>query len=72
MSNRKRLVVSIVQFLNEELLSGACVEDAAESLEVAVQCLESSYNIEPGDAALLPSKTLLQIFTEATGSEKVN
>jgi len=70
MSNKKRLVVSIIQFLNEELVTGACNEDAAESLEVAVQCLESSYNVEPGDSSLLPTKSLMQIYSEAVADDK--
>ena len=41
---KKRLVFSIIEFLKEEAKSGS-VQDT-ESLEVAIQCLGSSYNID--------------------------
>lgn len=41
-----------------------------ESLEVAVQCLETAFELSPEDgAALSVSKSLLEIFQEATAAE---
>ena len=41
-----------------------------ESLEVAVQCLETAFELSPEDAtALSVSKSLLDIFQEATAAE---
>ena len=38
---------------------------------VAIQCLESAYNISSSDAHLLPSRTLVQIFEDAVKGEPV-
>ncbi|RWS24583.1 small glutamine-rich tetratricopeptide repeat-containing protein alpha-like isoform X2 [Leptotrombidium deliense] len=69
MSEVERLVASIVQFLGDQLRSDALSIDAKESLEVAVQCLESAYNISSSDVHLLVSKSLQEIFREGTKDE---
>lgn len=38
---------------------------------VAIQCLESAYEVSSSDAHLLPSKTLVEIFKEAVKGEPV-
>jgi len=43
MSDKRRLVFSIVQFLNREMSTDEMSEDAKESLEVASQCLQTAY-----------------------------
>eukprot|EP00111_Clytia_hemisphaerica_P004375 TCONS_00012514-protein len=43
---KRNLVVAFVDFLKSEIQSGQLGEDAAEGLEVAMQCLESAYSIE--------------------------
>ena len=46
----KGLVASIVQFLTQQLEDGGLTADSRESLEVAIQCLESAYNVQASDA----------------------
>jgi len=63
------LVYSIIQFLGNELQSGNLTSDAAESLEVAIQCLESAYGInrDDGSTQLQVAMPLLEMFTTVTG-----
>lgn len=70
MSSVKRLALAIVQFLAEQKQYGNLSPDAQESLEVAVQCLETAFELSPEDAtALSVSKSLLDIFHDAVASE---
>jgi len=46
----KGLVSAIVQFLTDQLQDGDITADSRESLEVAIQCLESAYNVQAADA----------------------
>ncbi|KAI1289984.1 Small glutamine-rich tetratricopeptide repeat-containing protein alpha [Halotydeus destructor] len=71
MAEIKRLVASIVQFLGDQISSSELSQDSKESLEVAIQCLESAYEVSSSDAHLLPSKTLTEIFSEAVKDEPV-
>ncbi|XP_023223675.1 uncharacterized protein LOC111624925 isoform X2 [Centruroides sculpturatus] len=67
MSEVKRLVISFVQFLGDQLQHGSLSSDAKESLEVAIQCLQSAYGICPNSAdEVNKSQSLLQIFSDAT------
>lgn len=66
MSDTKRLAFSILQFLHEQLHSGNLSSDAKESLEVAVQCLETAYEISTDDQSLAVPMTLPEIFNAAT------
>jgi hypothetical protein len=44
-----------------------------ESLEVAVQCLETAFELTPDDVATLSvSRSLLDIFQESVGAEAVS
>lgn len=67
--DKRRLVFSIVQFLNNELGSDHISEDAKEGLEVASQCLQTAYCMAPEDTHLEVSRPLLNIFTDATKNE---
>lgn len=70
MSNVKRLALAIVQFLAEQKQYGNMSPDAQESLEVAVQCLETAFELSPDDVASLSvSKSLLDMFQETFGGE---
>jgi len=69
MSDKRRLVFSIIQFCQEELQSNDLSEDAKESLEVASQCLQSAYALNVEDKHLEVSKTLETIFQVATQHE---
>lgn len=74
MSHVKRLVLSIVQFLRQQLQTADLTADAKESLEVAVQCLETAYGVSPEDLSnesLVVSRSLLEIFRDALPREHV-
>lgn len=71
MSDKRRLVFSIIQFLNREMSSDEISEDAKESLEVASQCLQTAYSFSSEDVHLEVSKTLEDIFRDATHSEPI-
>lgn len=73
MSNVKRLAVAIVRFLGDQLHSQDLSADAKESLEVAIQCLETAYGVGGSQASSLQvSRPLLDIFEEGTKHETVN
>lgn len=69
MSDKRRLIFSIVQFLNRELASEDISEDAKESLEVANQCLQTAYCLSSEDTHLEVSQPLEAIFRNATLNE---
>jgi len=70
MSTVKRLALSIVQFLAEQKQYGNMSPDAQESLEVAVQCLETAFELSPEDVdSLSVSKSLLDIFQECVTAD---
>ncbi|XP_077981082.1 small glutamine-rich tetratricopeptide repeat-containing protein beta-like isoform X2 [Glandiceps talaboti] len=64
-----RLVFSFIQFLESQLQSGHLSPDAAESVEVAIQCLETAYGIDTSNDALASQlrtgAPLLEIFNSA-------
>ncbi|TNN65768.1 Small glutamine-rich tetratricopeptide repeat-containing protein alpha [Liparis tanakae] len=66
MTDNKRLAFSILQFLHDQLQSGNLTSGAQESLEVAVQCLETAYDISTDDQTLAVPMTLPEIFASAT------
>ncbi|XP_056270062.1 small glutamine-rich tetratricopeptide repeat-containing protein alpha [Pseudoliparis swirei] len=66
MTDNKRLAFSILQFLHDQLQSGNLTSGAQESLEVAVQCLETAYEISTDDQTLAVPMTLPEIFASAT------
>ncbi|KAG7277551.1 hypothetical protein CRUP_030713 [Coryphaenoides rupestris] len=68
MADTKRLAYSIIQFLHEQLGSGQLSSDAQESLEVAVQCLETAFEVSTDDTTLAVPKTLPEIFSAATAT----
>ncbi|XP_052774984.1 small glutamine-rich tetratricopeptide repeat-containing protein beta-like [Mya arenaria] len=66
MADVKKLVFSIIRFLQDQRTSNTLEEEQAESLEVAIQCLESSYGIDTSDeqtvAKYQVQKNLLDLF----------
>ncbi|KAM9761813.1 small glutamine-rich tetratricopeptide repeat-containing protein alpha [Menidia menidia] len=66
MTDNKRLAFSIIQFLHDQLRSGDLSSDAQESLEVAVQCLETAFEVSTDDQSLAVPVTLPEIFASAT------
>ncbi len=72
MSDKRRLVYSVVEFLNREMASEEHSEDAKESLEVASQCLQTAFALSAqDDKHLAVAKKLEDIFGEATKDEPV-
>jgi len=69
MSDKRRLVFSILKFCSSELDSKDLSDDAKESLEVASQCLQSAYSMTLEDKHLAVSKSLEEIFKSATQNE---
>ena len=70
--DKRRLVFSIVQFLNSELGSDHISEDAKEELELASQCVQTAYCMAPEDTHLEFSRPLFDIFVDATKNEPVS
>ncbi|XP_028428590.1 small glutamine-rich tetratricopeptide repeat-containing protein alpha [Perca flavescens] len=66
MTDNKRLAFSILQFLHDQLQAGSLTPGAQESLEVAVQCLETAFEISTDDQTLAVPMTLPEIFATAT------
>uniref|UniRef100_A0A3B3YMV5 Small glutamine-rich tetratricopeptide repeat-containing protein alpha n=1 Tax=Poecilia mexicana TaxID=48701 RepID=A0A3B3YMV5_9TELE len=66
MTDSKRLAFSIIQFLHDQLQAGDLTSDAQESLEVAVQCLETAFDVSTDDQSLAVPMTLPEIFASAT------
>uniref|UniRef100_A0A8D0ADX6 Small glutamine-rich tetratricopeptide repeat-containing protein alpha n=1 Tax=Sander lucioperca TaxID=283035 RepID=A0A8D0ADX6_SANLU len=66
MTDNKRLAFSILQFLHDQLQAGSLTSSAEESLEVAVQCLETAFEISTDDQTLAVPMTLPEIFATAT------
>ncbi|XP_069914681.1 small glutamine-rich tetratricopeptide repeat-containing protein alpha isoform X2 [Oryctolagus cuniculus] len=70
MDTKKRLAYAIIQFLHEQLRHGGLSSDAQESLEVAIQCLETAFGVTVDDSDLALPQTLPEIFeAAATGKE---
>lgn len=69
MDNRKRLAYAIIQFLHGQLRHGGLSSDAQESLEVAIQCLETAFGVTLEDSDLALPQTLPEIFEAATASK---
>uniref|UniRef100_A0A3Q3W6H7 Small glutamine-rich tetratricopeptide repeat-containing protein alpha n=1 Tax=Mola mola TaxID=94237 RepID=A0A3Q3W6H7_MOLML len=72
MSDNKCLAFSIIQFLHDQLRSGNLSSGAQESLEVAVQCLETAFEVSTDDQSLAVPMTLPEIFASATGQVAFN
>ncbi|XP_076658864.1 small glutamine-rich tetratricopeptide repeat-containing protein alpha [Halictus rubicundus] len=64
----KGLVAAIVQFLTQQLEDGDITEESRESLEVAIQCLESAYNVQASDTQT--NFNLLEVYQDTTESAK--
>ncbi|XP_069502735.1 small glutamine-rich tetratricopeptide repeat-containing protein alpha isoform X2 [Ambystoma mexicanum] len=69
MEDKKRLAYSIIQFLHDQLHNGDLSSDAQESLEVAIQCLETAFGVSMEERGLAVSQTLPEIFAAATLKE---
>ncbi|XP_006869038.1 PREDICTED: small glutamine-rich tetratricopeptide repeat-containing protein alpha [Chrysochloris asiatica] len=68
MDNKKRLAYAIIHFLHDQLRHGGLSSDAQESLEVAIQCLETAFGVTMEDHDLALPQTLPEIFEAAAAS----
>uniref|UniRef100_A0A6B2F7K0 Small glutamine-rich tetratricopeptide repeat-containing protein alpha n=1 Tax=Bothriechis nubestris TaxID=1766655 RepID=A0A6B2F7K0_9SAUR len=66
---QKRLAFAIIEFLQEQLQHGGLSPDAQESLEVAIQCLETAFGVSVEDRELAISQKLPDIFEAAAAKE---
>lgn len=48
---QQRLVLSIIDFLNQSVNDGTVKQDDKESLDVAIQCIGEAFGVDPSDAA---------------------
>ncbi|XP_034313302.1 small glutamine-rich tetratricopeptide repeat-containing protein beta [Magallana gigas] len=73
MADVNKLAFSIVKFLKDQTTQESLSEDAIESLEVAIQCLESAYSIDTQDESHIAKyqvqRNLLDIFNSQISSE---
>ncbi|KAF3829625.1 hypothetical protein GH733_003889 [Mirounga leonina] len=71
MDNKKRLAYAIIRFLHDQLRHGGLSSDAQESLEVAIQCLETAFGVTVEDRDLALPQTLPEIFEGAAAGKEV-
>lgn len=60
-NDTKLFVEAVLRFLRSELGTQSLTSDAAESLEVAVQCLENAYNLENNDRSKAENNPLQHV-----------
>ncbi|XP_032493147.1 small glutamine-rich tetratricopeptide repeat-containing protein beta-like [Phocoena sinus] len=65
MSSIKHLVYAVIRFLREQSQMDAYTSDEQESLEVAIQCLETVFKISAEDTHLAVSQPLTEMFTNS-------
>uniref|UniRef100_A0A4X1UQR0 Small glutamine-rich tetratricopeptide repeat-containing protein beta n=1 Tax=Sus scrofa TaxID=9823 RepID=A0A4X1UQR0_PIG len=65
MSSIKHLVYAVIRFLREQSQMDAYTSDEQESLEVAIQCLETVFKVSPEDTHLAVSQPLTEMFTNS-------
>ncbi|NXI13318.1 SGTB protein, partial [Irena cyanogastra] len=65
MSSVKRLVYAVIHFLREQSQMDTFTPDEQESLEVAIQCLETVFKITLEDTHLASSQHLIEMFTNS-------
>uniref|UniRef100_A0A8C8Z974 Small glutamine rich tetratricopeptide repeat co-chaperone alpha n=1 Tax=Prolemur simus TaxID=1328070 RepID=A0A8C8Z974_PROSS len=71
MDNKKRLAYAIIRFLHDQLRHGGLSSDAQESLEVAIQCLETAFGVTVEDSDLALPLTLPEIFEAAATNKEM-
>ncbi|XP_031839502.1 small glutamine-rich tetratricopeptide repeat-containing protein alpha [Nomia melanderi] len=64
----KGLIAAIIQFLTQQLEDETITEDSRESLEVAIQCLESAYSVQASDTQ--SNVNLLEVYKSAVETAK--
>ncbi|CAL8109868.1 unnamed protein product [Orchesella dallaii] len=59
--NTKKVVYGVLEFLDEEFKKTTTTADSKESLEVAMQCLETAFGIGLRDTQFKPAKSLREL-----------
>src|SRR5271154_7588866 len=64
---KKRLALSIIDFLSNSLRDGTLASDDAENIEVASSCIADAFKVDPNDKAAVSdavgSQSLFSIFS---------
>lgn len=64
---KKRLALSIIDYLNTSIKDGTLSKDDQENIEVATSCIADAFKVDPSDAAAVKeavgSQSLLNVFT---------
>eukprot|EP01132_Coremiostelium_polycephalum_P005903 gene5903-7352_t len=68
--NKQKLVVSIIQFLNNSLSSLSA--DSAEGLEVSIDCIRNAFGVSETDPNLQSNESLLDVFTKYSSSSSTS
>lgn len=73
MEDKKKLALLIVNHLKNQLTNGGFSEESLESMEVAVQCIESAYDLNPTESDYVDYKleNIVKEFYHAK-EQKVN
>nr|CAD7433344.1 unnamed protein product [Timema monikensis] len=66
MSDTQQIICSIIHFLKNQLSNGSLTQDGCESLEVAIQCLESAYELSEKDLSDIKVSLLEILKTHTT------
>jgi len=56
MENKKKMALLIVNHLKTQLSNGSFNDESLESMEVAIQCIESAYNLNPTESDNVDAK----------------
>ncbi|KAG8131049.1 hypothetical protein E2320_017743, partial [Naja naja] len=71
MSSVKHLVYAIIHFLREQSQMDTFTSDEQESLEVAIQCLETVFKINLEDTRLAVPSRLIEIFADSCHKNEI-
>ncbi|XP_042310025.1 small glutamine-rich tetratricopeptide repeat-containing protein beta [Sceloporus undulatus] len=71
MSSVKHLVYAVIHFLREQSQMDTFTSDEQESLEVAIQCLETVFKINLEDSHLAVPKCLTEIFEDSCHKSEI-
>ncbi|KAF9023391.1 TPR-like protein [Hymenopellis radicata] len=58
MEKQQRLVVSIIDFLNQSVTDGTVKADDKESLDIAIQCISEAFGVDPSNSKQMDSLSI--------------
>lgn len=71
MEDKKKLAVLIVNHLKNQVQNGSFSDESLESIEVAVQCIESAYKLNPFESDFVDT-SLESIIKEHYAGKEVS